>query len=72
MLGVDGYLFAIGGGARIESETKVFDLAVGPPHTYFAGGILVHNKDRGWSADLDDPWYFYWGDKPHAWKKVTK
>ncbi len=71
VLGVDGYLFAIGGGARIESETKVFDLAVGPPHTYFAGGILVHNKDRGWSADLDDPWYFYWGDKPHGWKKVT-
>lgn len=72
VLGVDGKQFAIGEGKRVDRETKVFCLAVAPPHTYFAAGVLVHNKDRGWSAQLDDPWYFYWDSKPREWKKVTR
>jgi hypothetical protein len=70
VVGVDGKQFAIGEGKRIDGEVKVFCLAVAPPHTYFAAGVLVHNKDRGWSAQLDDPWYFYWDSKPREWKKV--
>jgi intein/homing endonuclease len=70
--GVDGKRFAIGEGERVDGETKVFCLAVAPPHTYFAAGVLVHNKDRGWSAKLDDPWYFYWGEQRREWTKVTK
>jgi hypothetical protein len=31
--------------AQLETgEHLVYDLAVDPPHTYFAGGLLVHNK----------------------------
>ena len=70
VFGVDGKPFPIGEGQRIDGETKVFCLAVSAPHTYFAAGVLVHNKDRGWSAQLDDPWYFYWDSKPRVWKKV--
>ncbi len=30
--------------AAVEQPTEVFDLSVSAPHTYFAGGLLVHNK----------------------------
>ena len=29
---------------RIDGGDTVYDLSVGWPHTYFAGGVLVHNK----------------------------
>jgi hypothetical protein len=29
---------------RVSRAAVVFDLSVGPPHSYFAGGVLVHNK----------------------------
>ncbi len=29
---------------RLLGEIDVYDLSVGWPHTYFAGGVLVHNK----------------------------
>jgi hypothetical protein len=38
---------------------------VDAPHTYFAGGVLVHNKDRAWTPWLDNPWHFHWPPKPH-------
>ncbi len=54
----------------IDGTVPVFDLTVDAPHNYFAGGLLVHNKDRAWSASIDDPWHFIWPAKPHAWKTV--
>jgi hypothetical protein len=38
----------------------VFDLTVSGPHTFFAGGFLVHNKTLAWSPALTDPWYKLW------------
>jgi len=32
--------------AHVPGEVTVYDLSVGWPHTYFAAGILVHNKGR--------------------------
>ncbi len=29
---------------RLTLPTTVYDISVSPPHTYFAGGVLVHNK----------------------------
>ncbi len=55
---------------RTVSCVPVIDLTVAEPHNFFAGGLLVHNKDRAWSASLDDPWYFTWPTKPHKWKPV--
>ena len=50
-----------GGAARdapevvaVSGPLPVHDLAVGWPHTYFAGGILVHNKSK--LARPDRPW----------------
>lgn len=40
--------------------SPIFDLTVEAPHSFFAGGVLVHNKDRGYMSALDDPWYFMW------------
>jgi len=31
---------------RVSGEVTVYDLSVDWPHTYFAGGVLVHNKSR--------------------------
>ncbi|MCE9560592.1 MAG: sigma-70 family RNA polymerase sigma factor [Planctomycetes bacterium] len=31
---------------QVRGAIEVFDLTVDEPHTYFAGGFLVHNKDR--------------------------
>lgn len=74
VLGLDGRRVAIGSGERIDGETRVWCLSVEHPHTYFAGGILVHNKDRAWSPNLDDPWHFYWGPdgviRKGRWKKI--
>lgn len=41
----------------IDERVDVYDLTVDGPHCFFAGGFLVHNKDRGYSPKLDDPWY---------------
>jgi hypothetical protein len=41
----------------IDEQIDVYDLTVDGPHCFFAGGLLVHNKDRGYSPSLDDPWY---------------
>ena len=52
----------------LRQPVTVYDLTLDSPHNYFAGGLLVHNKDRAWSHTLDDPWYFYWPAKPAEWK----
>lgn len=44
----------------LEERTDVYDLTVDAPHCFFAGGLLVHNKDRAYSPNLDDPWYDIW------------
>lgn len=31
----------------LPRKTAVFDLSVDPPHNFFAGGLLVHNKSMG-------------------------
>lgn len=33
--------------AQANEVVRVFDLSVGEPHAYFAGGLLVHNKSVG-------------------------
>ncbi len=45
---------------RADGQVEVFDLTVAPPHTFFAGGVLVHNKQRAYDARWDDPWYHCW------------
>jgi hypothetical protein len=45
---------------RIEGTVEVFDLTVDAPHNFFAGGFLVHNKDRDYSPSIDDDWYVLW------------
>ena len=74
VFGMGGSWLPIAAGERVDGETEVWCLSVGPPHTYFASGILVHNKERSWSANLDDPWYFYWAKdgqvRKGAWKKL--
>ncbi len=56
----DALRFEMGTHAIIEEQVDVYDLAVSGTHNFFAGGILVHNKDRAYSPALDDPWYFFW------------
>jgi hypothetical protein len=48
---------------EVAGRIEVYDLAVDAPHCFFAGGFLVHNKDRAYSPKLDDPWYDLWPDR---------
>ncbi len=59
------------GTPRIVNERiDVYDLTVDGPHCFFAGGFLVHNKDRAYWPKLDDPWYLLGlDDKPLPPKK---
>lgn len=45
----------------LAATASVYDLAVTEPHTFFAGGVLVHNKSRGNFPPSVDPWglWFY-------------
>jgi RNA polymerase sigma factor (sigma-70 family) len=49
-----------GVGRPVVGAIDVFDLTVDGPHNFFAGGFLVHNKDRPYSPNLDDLWYRFW------------
>jgi hypothetical protein len=40
----------------VTGSTAVFDLSVGWPHTFFAGGVLVHNKAVPTELAKGDPW----------------
>jgi hypothetical protein len=44
----------------VYGEVEVFDLTVSGPHTFFAGGFLVHNKTLAWTPALTDPWLKLW------------
>lgn len=48
-----------------NTPITVYDLTVDEPHNFFANGLLVHNKDRAYSPEIDDVWYRLWplGDK---------
>jgi RNA polymerase sigma factor (sigma-70 family) len=49
------------GEPKVVYETiDVFDLSVSGPHTFFAGGFLVHNKSLAWTPYLVDTWYHLW------------
>jgi len=65
--GMSGAVKLAAAPAAIRGPVRVFDLTVDGPRNFFAGGLLVHNKDRAWSAKLDDAWYFYFPAKPHQW-----
>ena len=64
MIGSGGEPFAVAGVDAIAGDHTVYSLVVEEPHTYFAGGVLVHNKDRMYVPELDDPWLFMWSDDP--------
>lgn len=42
---------------RDFGATVVVDLDVDYPNTFFADGLLVHNKKVEWTPERDDPWY---------------
>lgn len=44
----------------VYGDIDVFDLTVSGPHTFYAGGFLVHNKSLAWSPLLIDRWYQLW------------
>ena len=58
--GQDALKYKRGTPAIIEEYVDTYDLAVSGTHNYFAGGVLVHNKDRSYIPGIDDPWYFFW------------
>ncbi|MBI5724742.1 MAG: hypothetical protein HZA50_12335 [Planctomycetes bacterium] len=68
--GPDGVVKLDAAPRLVRGKVAVFDVTVDGPHNFFAGGLLVHNKDRGWSKDLDDAWYFYFGEKEVKWTVV--
>lgn len=55
-------LLSVGGVAlpapaiELAAPTTVYDLEVTPPHTFFAGGVLVHNKAVHVPLGGDLPW----------------
>ncbi len=59
---------AAGKPRRLHERVTVYDLTVDEPHCFFAGGFLVHNKDRAFSPQLDDPWYACWPEHLPAQK----
>lgn len=42
--------------ASVPGWAEVVDLSVGAPHTFFAGGVLVHNKAVAVEMAPGDPW----------------
>jgi hypothetical protein len=60
LLDPHGRPFPAGPRETLSGAVAVFDLSVGPPHNFYAGGVLVHNKTRIYSPDLDDVWYVLW------------
>ena len=45
---------------RIDHPIAVYDVTVDGVHNYFAGGLLVHNKDREYWPHVDDAYYILW------------
>jgi len=44
LLGEDGNAVIIESIEVIDAEVRVYDISIDAPHSYFAEGILVHNK----------------------------
>jgi hypothetical protein len=54
--------------ARVAGPEAVFDVSVAWPHTFFAGGVLVHNKAVANEIAPKDPWrgtFLRTTDAPH-------
>ena len=49
-------------------RATVYALTVGEPNTFIAEGVLVHNKSRGYTDKLDDPWVFMWAPNKDWYK----
>ncbi|MGE3804799.1 MAG: sigma-70 family RNA polymerase sigma factor [Gemmataceae bacterium] len=60
LLGHDLKQHPAGAPIVLHEPIDIYNVSVDGPHTFFAGGFLVHNKDRTYSAGLDDPWYLLW------------
>ena len=41
--GRDGGRVRVLARSGFDEQATVYDITVGPPHTYFAAGVLVHN-----------------------------
>jgi hypothetical protein len=54
----------------IDEPIDVYELVVDGPHNYFAGGVLVHNKNRNYWPDTDDAWYQMWPQRRHKHRQV--
>jgi hypothetical protein len=61
LLAFDGKPCLAGKAERRQGAFRVYDLTVDGPHTFFAAGVLVHNKDRDYWPHVDDHWYLIWG-----------
>ena len=55
----------------LHGTTEVYEIAVDGPNNYFAGGVLVHNKQLVPNPHHDDPWYTLWprrdSDRKQLW-----
>lgn len=60
LLTADGREVRAGEVQIVDQAIDVFDLTVSGPHTFYAGGFLVHNKTLAWTPYLVDPYYHLW------------
>ncbi len=60
LLLLDGTPLALRSADRSLRQAQVYDLSVGPPHNYFAAGILVHNKRIAAQPGRFDVWTVLW------------
>jgi hypothetical protein len=60
LLRANGETSRVGKIEWLRERVAVHDVTVDEPHNFFAGGVLVHNKDRDYSPQLDDLWYRLW------------
>jgi hypothetical protein len=70
VIGSDGKAKRLPAPDLVPGSVVVYDIAVDGPRNYFAGGLLVHNKSRDYSPDLDDPWYSLWPQRRADQKQV--
>ena len=60
LLTADGREVRAGEPKVVYQAIDVFDLTVSGPHTFYAGGFLVHNKSLAWTPYLVDSYYHLW------------
>lgn len=63
-VGSNGKRVLAGVPRQLTEAIDVYDLAVDSPHTYFAGGILVHNKQRVYTySPASTAYYQLWPEE---------